>query len=60
MSTYSPSKSNSWYSERNAAIVAAYQRGETQERIADYWRISPKTVSEILRGYGLRRAKGRW
>mgnify|MGYP001401766966 CR=1 FL=1 len=57
---YTPGKCNAWYSERNAAIVAAYQRGEKLAQIADYWRLSPKTVSEILRGYGLKRAKGRW
>jgi len=58
--TYSPAKSNAWYSERNQAIVAAYRNGETAARIAEYWRLDVKTVTEILHGYGVKRVGRVW
>lgn len=60
MITYSPSKSNGWYYERNAAIVEAYQRGEKVLHIAARMNLDVETIRQILRGYGVKRIRGWW
>ena len=57
---YTPGKCNAWYSERNAAIVAAYRNGEKIAQIARRVQLDVETVRSILRGYGLTRTRGRW
>ena len=58
--TYSPLKSSAWYSDRNRAIVDAYQRGEKPARIASRCQLDVETIRQILRGYGLKKTRGWW
>lgn len=41
----------SWFSERNAKIVQLFDEGQTLEAIAGRFRLMPKTVLFILRGW---------
>ena len=61
MTRFKPEKITGWYKERNDQIVEAYRRGESPDKIAEYWRLSGCTVRNILRDYGeIKSNRGAW